>query len=81
MIRLGIYRHYKGNLYQLLGISRHSETLEKFVVYQALYGDYGIWIRPFDMFFEKIEKEGKEIYRFEFISETWAKAPSVKDGS
>jgi len=65
----GIYKHYKGNEYETLDIVRHSETQEELVLYKALYGDYGLWVRPKEMFLEKIEKEGKEIFRFEFIRE------------
>jgi len=59
------YRHYKGNLYKVISLARHSETLEEFVVYQALYGEKIIWIRPRSMFFEKVSIEGKEVQRFE----------------
>lgn len=51
----GIYRHYKGKLYRVLYIARHSETEEQLVIYQALYGDYGIWARPFAMFMEDVQ--------------------------
>ena len=60
----GIYRHYKGNLYIVLDICYHSETLEKMVVYRALYGDNKLWVRPYDMFFDKVNKNGQR-YRFE----------------
>ena len=50
----GIYRHYKGNLYEVLEIAKHSETEEELVVYRALYGDYGVWVRPLGMFTETI---------------------------
>ena len=63
----GIYKHYKGDLYLLEDIAVNSETLEKMVIYRALYGDNILWIRPYDMFFEKVNKNGQE-YRFEFIS-------------
>ena len=63
----GIYRHYKGNNYKLLAIATHSETLEKMAVYQALYGERGIWVRPLDMFGEIIEKDGQKIKRFQLI--------------
>ena len=60
----GIYRHYKGNLYLVLDICYHSETLEKMVVYRALYGDNKLWVRPYDMFFDEVNKNGQR-YRFE----------------
>jgi hypothetical protein len=63
----GLYRHYKGQDYRVLEVARHSETREYFVVYQCLYGDYSIWIRPFDMFTETVVIEDKEIPRFAFI--------------
>ena len=61
---LSIYRHYKGNLYIVLDICYHSETLEKMVVYRALYGDNKLWVRPYDMFFDEVNKNGQR-YRFE----------------
>jgi len=67
MMKKGIYRHYKGNNYELLGIATHSETLEKMVVYKALYGDGEIWVRPAHMWDEEIEVNGEKIKRFEFI--------------
>lgn len=60
----GIYRHYKGQRYRVLGTARHSETMEPLVVYQALYGDYGLWVRPAAMFSETIELDGEPIARF-----------------
>ncbi len=63
----GIYRHYKGNNYKLLTVATHSETLEKMVVYQALYGDGGIWVRPLSMFTETVEKDGQRLKRFQLI--------------
>lgn len=59
-----IYRHYKGQLYRVLGVAHHSETLEEMVVYQALYGDHGIWVRPLKMFIESIIVEGQLVLRF-----------------
>lgn len=59
------YRHFKGNEYLILHLARHSETLEMLVVYQALYGDYGIWVRPLEMFLEQVEVNDKLINRFE----------------
>jgi hypothetical protein len=63
------YRHFKGNEYLVLHLARHSETLEELVVYQALYGESGIWVRPLAMFAEKVETNGKLVYRFEEIEE------------
>lgn len=65
-IKLGHYRHFKGNEYKVLHIARHSETLEPMVVYQALYGDRGIWVRPASMWNETVEHNGKTVRRFEF---------------
>ncbi len=67
-IKLGKYRHYKGKEYEVLGVAKHSETLEYLVVYRALYGDGELWVRPLAMFSEKVEIDGKKISRFEFIS-------------
>lgn len=66
---IGEYRHFKGNRYRVVGIAKHSETLEEYVVYQALYGDGGLWVRPKDMFFEEIERDGKRMKRFDYIGE------------
>lgn len=67
-IQLGIYRHYKGNLYEVCGLARHSETEQELVVYRALYGDYGLWVRPLSMFTEQILAEnGKQQLRFSLI--------------
>ena len=60
----GIYRHYKNKDYKVLAVATHTETLEKMVVYQALYGERGIWVRPLQMFVEKVLVDGKEIPRF-----------------
>lgn len=68
-IKLGRYRHFKGNEYKVLYIAKHSETLEEMVVYQALYGDFGIWVRPAAMWNEIIEREGLTFRRFEYIGE------------
>jgi len=62
------YRHFKGNIYKVLHIAKHSETLEDMVVYQAMYGDRGIWVRPKSMFEEEIERDGKTFRRFNPIS-------------
>ena len=58
------YRHFKGNDYEVIAIARHSETEEPMVVYRALYGDYGIWVRPAEMWNEQIVRDGKTYTRF-----------------
>ena len=68
-IKPGIYRHFKGNMYKVLYTAKHSETMEDMVVYQALYGDMGIWVRPRHMFLETVERDGKIFQRFEFVEE------------
>ena len=60
----GRYRHFKGNEYEVLYLARHSETLEEMVVYRALYGERGIWVRPASMWNEIIERDGKTFRRF-----------------
>lgn len=70
MINIGKrYRHFKGKEYLVLHLAKHSETLEELVVYQALYGERGIWVRPLAMFLEQVELNGKMINRFEEIEE------------
>lgn len=69
MIKLGIYEHYKGNRYQAIGIANHSETLEKMVVYKALYGEGEFWVRPLSMWEELVEVNGKQVPRFRYIGE------------
>ncbi|KJS09503.1 MAG: hypothetical protein VR73_02020 [Gammaproteobacteria bacterium BRH_c0] len=68
-LKKGLYRHFKGNLYRLLEIARHSESGEEMVVYQALYGERGIWVRPLAMFDETIERDGKTFKRFAWVLE------------
>ena len=68
------YRHFKGNIYKVLYIAKHSETLEDIVVYQAMYGEKGIWVRPKSMFEEVIERDGKTFRRFSPISKEEAEA-------
>ena len=60
----GRYRHYKGNEYTVLGVARHSETLEELVVYRQEYGDHGLWVRPKQMFTEQVNVDGQMIPRF-----------------
>lgn len=66
-IQKGIYKHYKGRLYEVLLIAQHSETEELMVVYKALYGEEGMWVRPHEMFFETVLIEGKEVERFVYV--------------
>ena len=68
-IKPGKYRHFKGNEYEGLGVGLHSETLEEMVVYRALYGDCGLWVRPAAMWNEMVEKDGETIKRFSYIGE------------
>ena len=68
-IKLGKYRHFKGNEYEVIAIAKHSETFEEMVVYKALYGDGDIWVRPAKMWDEAIERDGKTFKRFEYIGE------------
>ena len=63
----GIYLHYKGNKYKVEGVAKHSETLEEMVVYRALYGEGGLWVRPKSMFLEIVAKDGKQFPRFDYI--------------
>ena len=64
MVENGIYRHYKGNLYEVIGHGKHSETLEDMVIYKALYGDGGTWVRPAYMWDEIVETEKGKVHRF-----------------
>lgn len=68
-IKKGKYRHFKGNIYEVIGTAKHSETLEEMVVYRALYGDGELWVRPAAMWDEQIQREGKVFRRFEYIGE------------
>ena len=66
-LKPGLYRHFKGKEYRLLYVARHSETLEPMVVYQALYGERGIWVRPAAMWNETVERNGVQSKRFTYI--------------
>ncbi len=68
-IKLGRYRHFKGKEYEVLAVAKHSETLEDMVVYRALYGEYGYWVRPLSMFGEMVMVNGQEMPRFQYIEE------------
>src|SRR3970040_1919268 len=67
MLKLGKYRHYKGKEYEVIGIAKHSETLEELVIYRALYGDFDLWARPLKMFLEEVEIEGTKVHRFKHL--------------
>ena len=69
MIRLGRYRHFKGGEYEVVGIARHSETREEMVVYRALYGEGGLWVRPLSMWEETVTRDGRTCPRFTYIGE------------
>ena len=68
-LKPGIYRHFKGGEYEVIAIAYHSETCEEMVVYQALYGEKKLWVRPASMFDETVEREGKTFQRFTYIGE------------
>ena len=68
-MQLGIYEHYKGGKYRVIGIAKHSETLEDMVVYEALYENGGLWVRPISMFLEDVIVDGKKVKRFKFVSD------------
>ena len=68
-IKLGKYRHFKGNEYEVIGIAKHSETLEEMVIYRALYDEGGYWVRPAEMWNEEVNRDGKTIRRFTYIEE------------
>lgn len=68
-IKLGRYRHFKGNEYEVLYLAKHSETEEDMVVYRALYGERAVWVRPASMWNETVERDGKTYRRFSYIDE------------
>ena len=75
----GIYRHFKGNYYRLVSLARHSETLEPMVVYQALYGERGLWVRPLQMWSELVQRDGVTRPRFAWVCATEAELAAVTD--
>ena len=66
-MKIGIYEHYKGNRYEVIDTVRHSETEELMVLYRTRYGDENLWVRPYTMFFEELEIDGKLVPRFKYI--------------
>lgn len=68
-IKPGKYRHFKGNLYEVIGVANHSETMEPMVVYRALYGEHGLWVRPAAMWEEVVDRDGYHGPRFQFVEE------------
>lgn len=68
-LQLGLYRHYKGNDYKVIGTAKHSETLETLVLYMPQYGEGGYWVRPLEMFLENVEINGQVKPRFAYVSE------------
>ena len=70
MIKPGKYRHFKGNEYEVIGTAKHSETLEEMDVYRALYGEFGLWVRPASMWEETVERDGKTYQRFTYIGDS-----------
>ena len=68
-MKKGIYKHFKGNSYEVLGVAKHSETLEEMVIYKALYGDRDIWVRPLKMWDETVEYNGQTVKRFTYVGE------------
>ena len=69
MIKPGRYRHFKGREYEVIGVAKHSETLEEMVVYRQLYGEHGLWVRPASMWEETVELDGKTYKRFTYIGD------------
>ena len=80
-MKRGVYRHFKGNLYQLLDVARHSETGEKMVIYRALYGERGLWVRPATMWDEVIERDGRQYRRFTYVADDEATARKLLDAN
>lgn len=69
-IKPGIYRHFKGNFYEVIGTATHSETGEEMVVYRALYGEHGLWVRPAAMWAETVNRDGYSGPRFSYVGES-----------
>ena len=69
-IKPGKYRHFKGNFYEVIGVARHSETMEEMVVYRALYGEHSLWVRPAAMWTETIDRDGYHGPRFQYVEQS-----------
>ena len=69
MVKKGIYRHFKGKLYEVIGTAKHSESLEEMVVYKALYDEGSLWVRPASMWDETVERDGNVYKRFTFVGD------------
>lgn len=69
-IKPGKYQHFKGNFYEVIGVARHSETMEEMVVYRALYGEHGLWVRPAAMWTETIDRDGYHGPRFQYVEQS-----------
>lgn len=76
MISPGIYQHYKGNNYEVIGVATHSENETHLVVYRPLYGERGLWVRPLSMFTEEVKVNGRSVERFRFLGEKAVEATS-----
>ena len=81
-MKTGLYQHKNGNLYQVMGVAKHSETMEELVVYQALYGSYGLWVRPKNMFEQLVEQSNGDMTpRFKFVKDNFGNSPETQDRS
>lgn len=78
-IKPGKYQHFKGNQYEVIGIANHSETLEELVIYRALYGNHGFWVRPLKMFLEEVEVNGKKVPRFKYWVKIYGKISNMSN--
>ena len=77
-MKLGIYQHYKGAFYQVIGLARHTETLEELVVYQSLYQPFGLWVRPKAMFTGTLEYQGTSVQRFTYVAAGVQELPTMR---
>lgn len=76
-MKLGLYQHYKGSYYQVIGIARNEETHEPLVIYQSLYGDFALWARKKEVFESIVQIDGEEVPRFKFVRENLAEMPEL----